>query len=100
VAALPIPSEAPPEGIGRAYAFFAGLVRGVPQACLRDFCGISNPHTLFSNFNGDFTSIETAQERSVKRLSNDQARCQMWSLSLSTTNVSFVAGACGAEEHG
>ena len=54
----------------------------------------------FLNFNGDFTTIETARKRSVKRLSNAQARCQRWSLRWSTTIVSFVAGACGAEEHG
>jgi hypothetical protein len=54
----------------------------------------------FLYFNGDFMAIETAQKRSVKRFSNAQARCQLWSLMRSTTIVSFVAGACGGEEHG
>ena len=35
------------EGTGRAYAFFANIVRGVPQVFRRYFCMISNPHTLF-----------------------------------------------------
>ena len=35
---------------------------------------------VFLNFNGNFITIETAQERSVERLSNAQARCQLWNL--------------------
>jgi hypothetical protein len=35
---------------------------------------------VFLNFNVGFMAIGTAQERSVKQLSNAQARCQLWSL--------------------
>jgi hypothetical protein len=83
--------------MGRAYAFFADMVRGVSQAFRRYLCRISNPNMFFLNFNGDFMAIGTAQKRSVERLINAQARCQLWGLG---STVSFVAGACGAEEHG
>ena len=69
---------------------------GVSSRLLQD---LKSPYD-FLNFNGDFTTIETARKRSVKRLSNAQARCQLWNLRWSTTIVSFVAGACGAKEHG
>jgi hypothetical protein len=41
--------------------------------------GLKSPYD-FLNFNGDFTTIETARKRSMKRLSNAQARCQLWRL--------------------
>ena len=47
---------------------------------------------VFLNFNGDFTTTETAQERSMKQLSDARARCQLWNLGSSITMVSFVAG--------
>ena len=98
----------------RALYLEARCFRGYRKS-LRLFCGYSSRRSsgvsslllqdlkspyVFLNFNGDFTTIETARKRSVIRLSNAQARCQLWNLRRSTTIVSFVAGACGAEEHG
>jgi hypothetical protein len=60
--------QEPLEGIGRAYAFFADIVRGVFQAFRRYFCRISNPHTFlkfqwgfYDHRNGSGTVDETAQ---------------------------------------
>ena len=69
------------------------IFRGVSQAFRRYSCKISDPPYVFLNFHGEITTIETAHRRWVKRLSNFQARCQLWSLKWSTTIVSFVASA-------
>ena len=68
------------ESIGSAYAIFCGYSsRRFSSVSLLLLQGPRSPY-VFLNFNGDFTTIETAQKRSVKRLSNAQARCQLWSL--------------------
>ena len=55
--------------------------------------GLKSPYD-FLNFNGDFTTIETARKRSVERLSNAQARCQLWNLRRSHNNYCELRGWC------